>query len=144
MQFCMSNAPLPADAEVAVLVGLHQTMLAPYKLVYVFRRWKCVHVYECVTHAREYWYSLHLTTDHRFTYREMQPSARARCTQFADWWLHGSGTAYPAKIDKKVYCDLDGQSSNSVLIVRDPQHPNNISGGREVLIPSRYHCFQSV
>ena len=78
MQFMMSEKALSKDAEVAVLLGLHQSLGGPWKLVYLFRRLRCVHVYECVSQGREWWYSLHLTTDHRYTLREMQPSAKDR------------------------------------------------------------------
>jgi hypothetical protein len=46
MQFLMPEFALPDDAEVAVLLGLSQTMGGPFKLVYLFRRLKCVHVYQ--------------------------------------------------------------------------------------------------
>jgi hypothetical protein len=46
MQFLMPEFALPDDAEVAVLLGLSQTMGGPAKLVYLFRRLKCVHVYQ--------------------------------------------------------------------------------------------------
>jgi hypothetical protein len=78
MQFMMSEKPSPADAEVAVILGLHQTIGGPWKLVYLFRRLRCVHVYECVTQGREWFYTLHLTTDNRFALRDMQPSAHNR------------------------------------------------------------------
>ena len=51
MQFMMPEKAIPADAEVAVLLGLHQEIGGPWKLVYVFKRLKCVHVYECVSQA---------------------------------------------------------------------------------------------
>ncbi len=65
MQFLMPEQPLHADADVAVIVGLHQKLGGPWKLVYLFRRLKCLHVYECVTHGRDWYYVLHLTTDCR-------------------------------------------------------------------------------
>jgi hypothetical protein len=74
MQFMMNAKATPANAEVAVILGLHQKLGGPYKLVYLFRRLRCVHVYECVSQGREWWYSLHLSTDYRFCLREMQPS----------------------------------------------------------------------
>lgn len=38
MQFLMPQQPLHADADVAVIVGLHQKLGGPWKLVYLFRR----------------------------------------------------------------------------------------------------------
>lgn len=74
MEFLLPLVPPPADAEVAVLLGVHQKLGGAFKLVYIFRRLRCVHVYECVSQGREFWWTLHLTTDARFTLREMQPS----------------------------------------------------------------------
>jgi len=45
LQFIMPTKEYPENCEVAVLIGLHPSLNGPYKLVYVFRRWKCVHVY---------------------------------------------------------------------------------------------------
>ena len=84
------------DAEVAVLLGLHQTLGGPYKLVYVFRRFKCVHMYECISHGREFWFSLHLTTDNRYTLMDLQPSLKKNIkADPPDWWLRGAGAPYP-------------------------------------------------
>ena len=78
MQFMMPEHALPADAEVAVLLGLHQKIGGPYKLVYLFRRLRCVHVYECLTQGREWWFSLHLTTDTRYCLRELKVDSSNR------------------------------------------------------------------
>lgn len=78
MQFMMTEKPITSDAEVVVLLGLHQIIGGPWKLVYLFRRLKCVHVYECVTQGREWFFTLHLTTDCRFSLRDMQPSHHSR------------------------------------------------------------------
>jgi hypothetical protein len=78
MQFLMPEKALPENAEVAVLMGLHQKLGGPWKLVYLFRRLRCLHVYECVSQGREWWYTLHMTTDTRYSLKEMQPSSRNR------------------------------------------------------------------
>ena len=78
MQFMMPEHALPEDAEVAVLLGLHQRIGGPWKLIYLFRRLRCLHIYECVSQGREWWFSLHLTTDARYSLREMQPSWQNR------------------------------------------------------------------
>jgi hypothetical protein len=78
MQFMMPERALSDDAEVAVLLGLHQNIGGPFKLVYVFKRLKCVHVYECVSQGRQWWFSLHMTSDVRYCLKEMQPSTDDR------------------------------------------------------------------
>lgn len=92
--------------------------------------------------GREYWYGLHLTTDHRYTLREMQPSADNRDTQYPDWWVRGSGKPYPTGHPRNsVICaSLNPEKPEvaSVVIVRDREHPLNISGGKEVFIPERF------
>lgn len=101
-----------------------------------------MHIYECISLGREYWYSLHLTTDYRYTLREMQPNGDDRKTQFPDWWIRGSGQPYPGGDPSRnpvVYSDIAKQLRvASVVVVRDPDHPKNLSGGREVYIPERY------
>ena len=37
MTFMMPERPLPENAEVAVLMGMHQTLGGPYKFIYLFR-----------------------------------------------------------------------------------------------------------
>lgn len=59
--FVMPDFLLSPLAELAMLI-CH----AKGKLVYIFRRLKVVHVYDIVIHGREYWYSLNLSTDHRY------------------------------------------------------------------------------
>ena len=140
MQFMLPPTPTPEDAEVAVLLGLHQVLGGPFKLLFIFRRLRCIHVYECVSHARQWWFTLHMTTDTRYTMREMQPDTRPRKVQHPHWWIRGAGAPYPQSVQECLMNDLeDGVSEpqNSVLIIREAQHFENLSGGREVLIPSR-------
>jgi hypothetical protein len=82
MQFVMPEKALPENAEVAVLMGLHQMLGGPWKLVYLFRRLRCLHVYECVSQGREWWYTLHMTTDTRYSLKEMQPSFKNRNVRY--------------------------------------------------------------
>ena len=84
MQFMMPEKALSPEAEVAVLIGMHQNLGGPFKLIYLFKRLKCLHVYECLTHGREWWYSLHMTTDYRYCLLELQPSHKARTYQYPD------------------------------------------------------------
>lgn len=140
MQFLMTSKPAPKDAEVIILLGLNQNLGGPFKLVYLFKKLKCVHVYECVSQGRNWWYSLHLTTDYRYCLRDMQPSDRQRNTQYPEWWIRASGSPYPMGVNDYLSNDINGVSrlpANSVMIYRDQQHHLNLSGGRETLIPSR-------
>lgn len=141
MQFMMPEKAIPADAEVAIILGLHQSIGGPFKLIYLFRRLRCLHIYECVSQGREWWFSLHLTTDTRFCLREMSQNKEARREQFPDWWVRAGGSPYPMELSGSLYNDIDGISSNakaSVLIVRDPSHQSNLSGGKEISVPSRF------
>ena len=85
MQFLMPESELPANAEVAVLMGLHHSLGGPFKLVVVFRRLKCVNVYEAVSHGQQWWFSQHLATDCRYSLRELQPSTAPRPEPYPEW-----------------------------------------------------------
>lgn len=85
MQFLMPDLELPVDAEVALLLGLHQHLGGVFKLVVVFRRLKCVNVYEVISHGRQWWLSQHLATDCRYSFRELQPSTKPRDAPFPEW-----------------------------------------------------------
>lgn len=78
MQFMMPEKITPPDAEVVVLLGLHQKLGGPFKYIYIFRFLRCVHVYECVSQGREWWFSLHMTSDIRYCLREMTPDFENR------------------------------------------------------------------
>eukprot|EP01038_Epipyxis_sp_PR26KG_P004458 gene4458-6304_t len=140
MQFMMSTLPTPANAEVVTLIGLHQKLGGPFKLVYLFRRLRCVHIYECISHGREWWFTLHLTTDNRFCHHYLQPSSDNRRSQYPDWWIRAGGHPYPAGLQAYLCNNIEDQTKNgyrSIVITRDAQHYLNLSGGRETFIPSR-------
>ena len=142
MTFMMPEQALADDAEVAVLLGLHQKLGGPYKLVYIFRRFKCLHIYECLSQGREFWFGLHLTTDNRYTLHDMQPSTRHRKQPLPEWWKRGAGTPYPTKGPLAfLYNDISNPKNSSptksVLIVRDASHNENLSGGLETYVPPR-------
>jgi len=141
MQFMLPEQSLPKHAEVATLLGLHPGLGGPFKLVVLFRSFKCAHVYECVTQGRQWWYTLHLTTDARYSLRDLQPSIQPRQAPSPKWWQHGSGAAYPRGTSENVYNDVVGVSQNpevSVLVHRDASDSRNLSGGVETLVPSRF------
>lgn len=140
MQFLLPAKPCSADAEVVVMVGCHQRIGGPFKLVYLFRRLRCLHIYEVVSQGREWWYSLHLTTDYRYCLRYLEPNASARRSQYPNWWLKAGGSPYPVGLGDCLMNDLECESnypSLSVLIHRDQQHKHNLSGGRETFVPTR-------
>ena len=137
MSFLMPDKEIPKHAEVAVLLGEHQSLGGPFKLVYLFRRLKCVHVYECLSHGRQWWWSLHLTTDTRYTLRDMQPSTKPRRTPFPYWWKLGAGSPYPQGVGGALFDDLETADGKSVIIYREATHELNLSGGREKYIPPR-------
>ena len=150
MQFLMPEKALPEQAEVAVLMGLHQKLGGPFKLVYLFRRFKCVHVYECVSQGREWWFTLHMSTDHRYCLRSLQPYTGFRSRPYPEWWKHGAGCnpkkdpAYPMSLHDVLLNDISGSSkfnssyTLSVLLKRDAGHELNLSGGQETMVPARF------
>lgn len=85
MQFLMPEKELPADAEVAILMGLHQNLGGPFKLIYLFKRLKCANVFEVVSHGREWWLTQHMATDCRYSLCELQPSTDERQGPYPSW-----------------------------------------------------------
>lgn len=142
MQFMLTKGPLPEDAEVAVILGLHPTLGGPFKLVYLFRQYRCVHVYECVSHARQWWFCLHLSTNHKFALRYLQPSFEYRLNPLPDWWKQGAGSPYPKGVGEHLRADIISGpgfasiNSPSAAIIRDAAHALNLSGGRETFVPA--------
>ena len=122
------------DAEVAVLPGLHPKLGGPYKLVYLFRRLRCVHVYECLSQARRWWWSLHLATDARFCLRELQPSTGARKEPFPPWWRRGAGSPYPNGGPQPYLLNEERGGCASCVVRRDAAHAANLSGGVELFV----------
>ena len=138
MQFMMVSGPLPESVEVAVLLGLHQNLGGPFKLVYLFRHYRCVQVYECVSHARQFWYTLHFASDCRYSLRHLQPSIGDRIHPSPAWWKRGAGVPYPKGTCGKLVSNIsvDGDCYSSCAIIRDAAHESNLSGGREYFVPA--------
>eukprot|EP00457_Paulinella_chromatophora_P000002 gb/GEZN01000002.1/.p1 GENE.gb/GEZN01000002.1/~~gb/GEZN01000002.1/.p1 ORF type:complete len:6816 (+),score=1425.09 gb/GEZN01000002.1/:114-20561(+) len=142
MQFMLPEKALPEEAEVAVLLGLHQQLGGPWKLIYVFRRLKCIHVYECVSHGRQWWWTLHLATDVRYSMKMGQPFSGSRRAPFPSWWQRGFGKPYPIAPTTALADDITLNPKNrmptqSVVVLRNVAHKENLSGGQETLVPSR-------
>ena len=111
-------------------------------MVYIFRRLKCVHVYECVSHGREWWYTLHLSSDVRFCLKDLQPSKENRRNPYPSWWKYGAGKPYPGGVNSHlmndiVYKPFNAAPTASVVILREKNHKKNLSGGDEMYIPPR-------
>jgi hypothetical protein len=137
MMFMLPDRALPDDAEVAVVMGLHQTLGGPFKLIYLYRHFKCLHVYEIVSHGREFFWTLHMTTDTRYTLLDLQPSAQGRKEPYPRWWQRGAGSPYPTGGPQGHICtNILRNTSDSLVIVRDASHVENLSGGDETLVPA--------
>ena len=52
MQFMMPIA-VPENAEIVVLVGLHQVLRGTFKLVHIFRHLKGIQMFEVITQGRQ-------------------------------------------------------------------------------------------
>ena len=137
VQFMMPEFALPKDAEVAVLVGLHKTLGGPAMIVFIFKRLKCVNVYDVISHGRQWWLSQYLATDSRYSLRELQPSYEDRKGPYPSWWEYGAAGAHAPEKGPALLNNAATQSAESVVIVRDKTHEDNISGGKETLIPKR-------
>ena len=107
----------------------------------IFRRLKCVHVYECVSHGREWWYTLHLSSDVRFCLKDLQPSKENRRNPYPSWWKYGAGKPYRQVnshlMNDIVYKPFNAAPMASVVILREKSHKKNLSGGDEMYIPPR-------
>jgi hypothetical protein len=74
----MSDCATPESAELVVLHGLHPDNIGVFLQVYLFRRLRCVHVYQCFSRAREWWYQLFLSTDYRYALTELSQNKNER------------------------------------------------------------------
>ena len=126
LQIVMPELPLPRDAQVAVLAGLHPKKGGDWKLIYIYRQLRMVHVYNVCSHGRRFYQSLEYTSDVRFTLREMQPSIKDRQHAWPAWERHGAGHPYAEYPDPL-----------SVVILRHADVADNVSGTEETFIPSR-------
>eukprot|EP01087_Luapelamoeba_hula_P004848 TRINITY_DN1482_c0_g1_i1.p1 TRINITY_DN1482_c0_g1~~TRINITY_DN1482_c0_g1_i1.p1 ORF type:complete len:4317 (-),score=602.49 TRINITY_DN1482_c0_g1_i1:51-13001(-) len=126
LQVCLPERALPADAEVAYMVGIHPKLGGTWKEIFVFRTLRLVQIYNVMSHGRRFYRSLEYTTDVHFTLRDMQPSTDDRKYPWPKWERHGAGHPYAQYPDP-----------TSVVIFRDATHPSNLSGTQEQFIPSR-------
>lgn len=114
---CLPENPLPHDADVAYMVGIHPKLGGTWKEIFVYKSRRSVQIYSVTSHGRRFYRSLEYTNDTRITLRDMQPSIEDRNFPWPKWERHGCGHPY-------------NQYPNpfSVVILRDAAHAQNISG----------------
>jgi len=126
LQICLPENALPADADLAYMIGLHPELGGTWKEIFVFRTLRIVQIYNVMSHGRRFYRSLEYTSDVHYSLRDMQPPFDDRMYPWPRWERHGAGHPYAQYPDP-----------TSVVIFRDATHPDNLSGGQEQYIPSR-------
>lgn len=126
LQVCLPENPLPKNADVAMMIGIHPKLGGTWKEIFVYKSRRSVQIYHVLSHGRRFYRSLEYTNDTRITLRDMQPPIDDRNFPWPKWERHGCGHPY-------------NQHPNplSVVIMRDAAHPQNVSGSQEQFIPSR-------
>lgn len=127
LEVCMPERPLPADADVACLIGIHPKNGGTWKEIFVFKTLKMVHVYNVTSHGRRFYRVLEYTTNVKHTLREMQPVLDDRKAPWPEWERHGAGHPYADHWDNPTSC----------VITRGWDFEQNLSGGEETYIPPR-------
>ena len=127
LEILMPEAPLPADAQVAYLVGKQPEQGGVWREIFVYRARRMVQIYRIESHGRRFYRSLEYTTDSRFTLRDMQPSTSFRNALWPSWERYGAG--HP-------YADSHAQIKSAV-ITREWTVDANLSLGKETFMPSR-------
>lgn len=127
LQVCLPEKPLPADADVACLVGIHPKMGGTWKEIFVYKSLRMVCVYNVTSHGRRFYRVLEYTTNAQLTLREMQPSLDDRQSLWPYWERHGAGHPYADHWNNPLSC----------IISRGWDYEENLSGGVEVYIPDR-------
>ncbi len=127
LQICMPEKPLPPDAEVAVLVGIHPKQGGTWKEILVYKSLRMVQVYQVMSHGRRFYRSLEYCSDTRYSLRSMQPSLDDRQSLWPVWERHGAGHPYQDSWKNPLSC----------IISRGLEHEKNLSGCTETFIPER-------
>lgn len=91
LQIFLPDKPLDADAEVAVLIGIHPKAGGTWKEIFVNKILRTVQVFNILSHGRRFYRVLEYTTDVRSCFREMQPSIKNRQTLWPVWERFGAG-----------------------------------------------------
>jgi hypothetical protein len=95
--------------------------------IFVFRSLGVVQVYQIMSYGRRFYRVLEYTSDVRCTLRDMQPSLDDRQQLWPVWERHGAGHPYQDHWGNPLSC----------VITRGSDHPKNLSGVLETLIPER-------
>ena len=128
LQICMQEHPLPKNAEVAHLIGIHPKQGGTWKEIFVHRHTGVVQVFHLLSHGRRFYRVLEYTTNVKYGLREMQPSLDHRRSPWPVWERYGSNS-HP-------YEDHWGDS-RSCVITRSWEFTENLSGGTETFLPAR-------
>ena len=128
LELYMQEDPLPAEAQLAYLVGKQPEQAGVWREIFVYRARRMVQVYRIESHGRRYYRSLEYCSDARFCLRDMQPSTGSRQGLWAPWERHGAG--HP-------YADSHNSPTKSAVITRDWTVEANLSLGTETYIPAR-------
>eukprot|EP01012_Entosiphon_sulcatum_P009332 TRINITY_DN1521_c0_g2_i1.p1 TRINITY_DN1521_c0_g2~~TRINITY_DN1521_c0_g2_i1.p1 ORF type:complete len:4962 (-),score=1074.52 TRINITY_DN1521_c0_g2_i1:73-14958(-) len=122
----MPDDPLPDHAVVAYLVAVHPKQGGTWKEIFVFKHFKCVHIYNVHSYGRRFYRSLWFTTDVRFTLRSLTPNTCPR--------LRNPPPLFRFCAAGKV----DGETNGTgCVVIRESTVPENLSGSEEMFIPQR-------
>lgn len=127
LQICMPEKPIPGDAEVAMLIGIHPKLGGTWKEILVFKSLQMVQVYQVLSHGRRFYRVLEYTSDVRYTLRDMQPSTDDRRQLWPTWERHGAGHPYEDHWGNPLSC----------IVTRGSEYELNLSSGTETYIPER-------
>jgi len=126
----MQDKRIPDDASVALLTVLHPKTFGVLFEVYVYRDLQMVTMYSIHSHGRLFYRTLVFTTNAYQTFADMQPSFSDRSQLWQKWNRHMAGG--PTNIGEMY--------PTQVVITRDADVPENLSGGIETYIPARLLC----
>ena len=80
---------------------------------------------------------MHMSSDARYALAEMPISHDSRKEQYPVWWLNGAGVPYPNGIKGHLASNLAKGTKESVTIIREAEHPSNLSSGSGTFVPAR-------
>ena len=127
----MSDEPLPADAQVAMLFAKERLGDGIRYEIVVYRARRTVHVYCTESHGRRWYRKLVYTSDARFCLRSLQPSTASRDRPWAAWNRHEAGSPTGGATEDSDHNGI------GVVITRPWSARDNLSLGVETYIPAR-------
>ena len=105
----MPDNALPETAGVAYLVASHPKEGGTWKEIYVYRHFKCVHIYNVHSYGRRWYRSLWFTTDVRFTLRELTPCTGSRCRNPPMLFRRAAAAGVSLCACRSFYCPACGR-----------------------------------